>query len=91
MAPTLPPTDDELTRLALAGDPDAPLPAGAVPWDPRADAGDTTLPHWYMPAPMVGASRVSRGRRAIGWAIIAGSLAVVASGLCNTYGYLVVA
>lgn len=84
---------DELTRLALAGDPDAPLPADAVPWqgsEPDAD-GHSVLPDWYMPRPTVGASRVSGWRRFVAWTIIVASLAVVASGLCNTYGYLEIA
>ncbi len=41
----------EIERLALAGDPDAPPPADAVPWRPDLDDGDGLLPDWYMPTP----------------------------------------
>ena len=90
-----PSDDDELIRLALTGDPDAPLPADAVPWTgPAPDAGAVDdvplLPEWYMPRP-AGGGVLTGWRRAVAWTIIAGSLAVVASGLCNTYGHLVIA
>lgn len=79
----------EVERLALAGDPDAPLPHDAVPWRPTGDGGPALLPDWYMPAPAGGALR--GWRRAVAWLVVGAALAVVASGLCNTYGELVVA
>lgn len=80
----------ELDRLALDGDPDAPLPDGAAPWHPSGDpAGPGLLPDWYMPAPSGGPVR--GWRRAVAWLVVGSALAVVASGLCNTYGELVVA
>lgn len=79
----------EIERLALGGHPDAPLPDDAVPWRPTDDGGAGLLPGWYMPAPAGGALR--GWRRAVAWLVVGAALAVVASGLCNTYGELVVA
>lgn len=82
--------DTELVRLALLGDPDAPLPDDAVPW--RGDSlDDPLLPEWYMPAPAPGCRSLRGWRRTMAWFLVAASLAVVASGLCNTYGQLVIA
>ncbi len=78
----------KLERLALAGDPDAPLPPDAQPWHPDGQ-GDGLLPNWYMPAPAGGTVR--GWRRAVAWLVVGAALAVVASGLCNTYGELVIA
>ncbi len=80
--------DEELERLAVLGDPDAPLPADAEPWHPD-DRADGLLPDWYMPAPSGGQLR--GWRRKVAWLVVGAALAVVASGLCNTYGELVVA
>ena len=44
-------TDDELTALALAADPDAPIPDDAVPLSSTDDQAAALLPEWYMPAP----------------------------------------
>ena len=76
-------TDDELEALALAGDPDAPIPDDAVAfgWN---DTGAALLPEWYMPAPH--SFRRSR-RRVIAVAAIVGALLLVnGAGLCVTYG-----
>ena len=78
----------EVEQLALHGDPDAPLADDAVPWRPEASAPGL-LPDWYMPSPAGG--RVRGWRRVVAWVIVASALAVVASGLCNTYGELVIA
>lgn len=84
--------DAELVALALAGDPDAPLPDDAVPWTGRTlDNESGLLPDWYMPAPMPGRGRLSGWRRGVAWLVVVSALLVVASGLCNTYGELVVA
>lgn len=92
MLPDAPPTDDEeLTRLALAADPDAPLPGDARPMPGWTDGVEGALPDWYMPPARVGASRVAGWRRAVAWLIVVSALAVVASGLCNTYGVLEIA
>lgn len=80
----------ELDRLAQHGDPDAPLSEDAVPWHPSTSGPhDGLLPEWYMPAPT---GRAVRGwRRVVAWLVVGAALTVVASGLCNTYGTLVVA
>ncbi len=80
-----------LDALAAVGDPDV-VPDGAVPWRPTDATGDAgLLPDWYMPAPVAGTRRLTGWRRGLAWLLVAASLAVVASGLCNTYGELVVA
>lgn len=84
----------ELERLAARGDPDAPIPDDAIPLAEHlatADAGAALLPEWYMPAPMVGTPVLRGWRRAVAWLLVAAFLAVVASGLCNTYGVLEIA
>ncbi len=86
-----PTTDEELTALALAADPDAePGPDAVSLWsldEPMAPGG---LPSWYMPAPA--AARPDRGwRRVVVYVIIAAFVAIAASGLCSTYGEIVVA
>ena len=46
-------TDDELTALALAADPGAPVDPDAVPLASFLEPdGDRLLPQWYMPSPM---------------------------------------
>ncbi len=81
-------TLEELTRLALAADPDAPLPEGAVPLGPAVDDGP--LPSWYMPAATTRRLRGGRGV-AVAVLIVAALLMIVASGLCITYGQLTIA
>ncbi len=79
-------SDEELTALALAADPDAPIPDEAVPVGVHLALLGPSLPLWYMP-PAV--SR--RGRR---WkapfviAVVVAFLLIDAMGLCNTYGIL---
>jgi hypothetical protein len=82
-------SDDELGVLALAADPDAEVPADAVPLDDLlGTARPNLLPGWYMTAPMSGA-RVLRGwRRQVIYVVIAAFLTITAFGLCNTYGQL---
>jgi hypothetical protein len=82
---------DELTSLALAADPDAPIPPDAVPFTGIADEGDgTLLPSWYMPAPG-GAVRQGRGwRRVVAITFILAFVILNAAGLCSTYGWITV-
>jgi hypothetical protein len=85
-------TDDELTELALAADPDTVVPDDAVPLHEflGADADDDSdlLPAWYMPAP-VGAGRFFYGwRRRIVLLIIVSFVLIDAYGLCSTYGHV---
>ncbi len=78
-------SDEELTALALAADPDTPLAADAQPWQV---ARTSTLPDSYLPA----ASRRSRPQTPIRTAtvvvVIAAFLAITVLGFCATYGQL---
>ena len=80
-------TDEELTELALAADPDAPVDYDAVsPFATAHPAG--LLPEWYMPA-VAGGIRPLRGwRRRVVLLIIASFLLIDAYGLCSTYGWV---
>ena len=82
-------TDDELTALALAADPDEPLSPDAVPLSlyPSQFAG--ALPNWYMPSVT---ARATRGWRfPVVLMIVAAFLLIDAFGLCITYGQLTAA
>ena len=82
-------SDDELTALALAADPD---PALADDAESLADVlgadAPRLLPEWYMPAPMGGAAPLRGWRRRVVLTVIASFLTITAAGLCNTYGQL---
>ena len=80
-----PVSDEELTALALAADPEAPLDPNAVPW--RAGMIQIgLLPDWYMPRPI--ATGRGRGTRIVICAVVAGFLVIGAFGLCITSGFL---
>lgn len=78
-------SDDELTALALAADPHAPIDPDAVPWRGGGDQR-SILPEWYMPRPMA----IGRGRttKIIIISIIVGFLLIDAFGLCVTSGFI---
>jgi hypothetical protein len=82
-------TDEELTALALAADPTAPLSEDAVPLSVHLAHFGAALPLWYMPP------AVSRGGRAwkmpVVLAVVGAFLLIEGLGLCNTYGQLVFA
>jgi len=78
----------ELTALALAADPDAPLAADAVPIDRYLAQLPVLLPDWYMPMAM--ARPGNRWRSAVVLAIVAAFLIIEALGLCSTFGQLTV-
>ena len=82
-------TDEELTALALAADPDQPLNDDAVPLSDYLARIPTLLPGWYMPPAM--ASSGNRWRTAIILAIVAAFVMIEAYGLCSTYGQVVLA
>ena len=85
---------EDLTRLALAADPDEPLGDDAVPiWQVLGAPTDALLPSWYMPAPMGSATprRWSRRRRLVVLVIVVAFLALNAAGLCSTYGHITIA
>lgn len=86
-------TDDELTRLALAADPDTGVADDAVPLGEllgslEPSEGADLLPGWYMPAPM-GTGRLLQGwRRRIVLLIVVSFVLINAVGLCSTYGHV---
>lgn len=89
--PFEPLTDEELTALALAADPDAPIDVDAPSFWAAGARPDGLLPEWYMPGPL-GATRLQQGwRRRVVLLIIISFLAIAASGLCSTYGQIVLA
>jgi hypothetical protein len=79
-------SDEELTALALAADPDQPLDPDAVPLAEYLanGSGSGPLPEWYM-APVM-ARHSGRRRQAIIVAVIGAFLLIEAFGLCSTYG-----
>jgi hypothetical protein len=89
---TAPISDDELTALALAADPDAPLPDDAVSlWELDRPESDPLLPSWYMPTPMGGGRQLRGWRRRVAIVLIVAFLLIDAYGLCSTYGDVVLA
>ena len=82
-------TDEELTALALAADPDEPLPADAVPLSSYLAQIPSLLPGWYMAPAM--ASSGNRWRTPVILAIVLAFLMIEAWGLCSTYGQVVLA
>jgi hypothetical protein len=79
-------TDEELTALALAAEPGAPLDQDAVPLAVYLGQSSGPLPDWYMPSPM---TRVhSWWRFPVVTTIVGAFLIIEALGLCNTYGIL---
>jgi hypothetical protein len=77
-------SDEELTSLALAADPNAPLAPDAVAWN--FGFGSVLLPDWYMPRPMAGGR--GRGTRIVIGSLVVGFLVIGAFGLCITSGFL---
>ena len=80
-------SDEELTALALAADPDAPIPDGAVPIGIHLARFGSALPLWYMP-PAVGRQGGRRWKAPLVIAVVAAFLLIDVAGLCNTYGIL---
>ena len=84
----IPPSDEELCRLALAADSSAPLSDDAIPLSLHlAQFAGAALPAWYM-APATAARGGSRWRTPIVVTIISAFLLIEALGLCNTFGLL---
>jgi hypothetical protein len=80
-------TDAELTELALAADPDAPIGEEAVPLAVYLDQAPGLLPSWYMPTPMVRTGKA--WRLPVVLVIVAAFVIIEALGLCSTFGQLV--
>jgi hypothetical protein len=79
-------TDDELTELAMAADPEAPLAEDAVPIGMYLSQFAAPLPLWYMPPVVRSGGR--RWKAPIVLAVVAAFVLIDAMGLCNTYGIL---
>ena len=79
-------SDEELTRQALAADPDPEPDPRATPFRGEPTPGADLLPDWYMPRPAPG--RATPARRAVAIGLVAAALIVNAAGLCITYGPL---
>ena len=79
-------TEAELTALALAADPNAPLNEDAIPLSMHLAQFAGALPEWYMPAAM--ARNGSRWRVPVIGTIVAAFVLIEGLGLCNTYGIL---
>lgn len=79
-------SEDELTELALAADPDAPLPPDAVPIGLHLAQWSAPLPLWYMPP--VTRTGGGRWKMPVVLAVVGAFLLIDALGLCNTYGIL---
>ena len=78
-------TDEELTVLALAADPDAPVPDDAVPFGSPDGLAVELLPSWYMPAPSLGHSR-TRTIVFIGIAVLQWACGVIVGGFSDGSG-----
>ncbi len=80
-------SDDELSALALAADPEVEVDPEAISlWDLAAPDESPCLPQWYMPAPVGGAVQVRDWRRKVIPVVIAAFVIINAYGLCSTYG-----
>lgn len=84
--PTYPWSDEELTTLALAADPHAPIDDEAVAWTGVFGVAGSLLPEWYMPRPLA----VGRGRatQVVVASVIVAMLVIGGFGLCITSGFL---
>jgi hypothetical protein len=79
-------TDEELTALALAADPDQAIDDDAVPLTQYQGEFGDLLPAWYMPAPAAHGAR--RHNAVVASVVIFSLLFINALGLCITYGRL---
>lgn len=82
-------TDEELTDLALAADPDQAPDPEAVPFSIYPGSGLGLLPLFYMPP--VTATSMRRWWTPVVILIIVAFLAIDVVGLCMTYGVITVA
>jgi hypothetical protein len=80
-------TDEELSALALAADPDEPLGPDAVPLNLFPAFGAGLLPVSYMPPVMSRGAR--RWRIPVVLSIVGALFTIDALGLCVTYGHVV--
>jgi len=80
-------SDEELTALALAADPDAPLAVDAVPLERYLAKAAAPLPEWYM-MPVMARPDGNRFRQTVVLVVVAAFLLIEAFGLCSTFGQL---
>jgi hypothetical protein len=80
--------EEELAALAMAADPDAPLPPDAVPIHVHLSQFAGALPLWYMPPVVLTGGRGRRWKKPVVISVVAAFLLIDAMGLCNTYGIL---
>jgi hypothetical protein len=78
-------SEEELTALALAADPDLALGDDAMPFRSLQAEGTPLLPDWYMPVSASRARRDWRSRVAISIAV--GLVFINAFGICVTNGF----
>ncbi|HLN05480.1 MAG TPA: hypothetical protein VK217_04335 [Acidimicrobiales bacterium] len=81
-------SDAELTALAIAADPDAPVGPDAIPFALCLAQSAGLLPQWYMPPPATRSG--GKWRTPVVLAIVVALLLIEALGLCSTYGQVVV-
>lgn len=81
-------SDEELTELALAADPNQPLDADAVPLALHGGEYFDLLPHWYMPPAL--STGASRRRKTVILVIVATLVVIEALGLCSVFGQVVI-
>ena len=86
--PGEPVSDDELTMLALSGDPDCPLARDARPIEFHSSRVTHALPRWYMPE--VAVTRFSGWRLPVALGIVVVLVALEALGLCSVFGQVVI-
>ncbi|MGF7237390.1 MAG: hypothetical protein ACQSGP_20860 [Frankia sp.] len=79
-------TDEELTALALASDPDQPVDPAARPDPAIVDRGP--LPLSYMPPAMTGGHVHGRVTTIVALVLVAAFVVITALGFCMTYGAL---
>jgi hypothetical protein len=78
-------SEEELTALALAADPDLAVSADDVPFRSLQSEGAPLLPDWYMPVAPSRARRDWRSRVSISIAV--GMVLINAFGICVTNGF----
>ena len=81
-------SDEALTELALAADPDLSLEDARPIGEVIGPAGESTLPEWYMPAVMGGGLHLRGWRRGLIFSFISALVVIEAFGLCSTYGQI---
>jgi hypothetical protein len=81
-------TDEELSAIALAAEPEPAIPDDAVPlWDLLA-VEEPLVSAWYMPAP-ARSFRLTGWRRNLVIFLVVVFLLIEAYGLCSAYGVVV--